>query len=385
MKTHFQRTALFAAALILLAGAISHRAAETDGIDWNRANQLHRKAQSGEKLSPEDQDYYERAKAARGKGKSPQTAHADAPAKWTKHLTPLTELGTGDYKGQDGGLYGGGRNEPPKVHLEAALKETASIETLDENGKPSPDGKIVLLGVGMSNTTMEYSRFKQIADLDPAKSPKVVLVDGAQGGQDARKTSDPAYVFWRNIEDRLKKANVTAKQVQVIWLKQAIIEPHAEFPAEAKRLQGYLTTIVNIIKERYPNARLCYVSSRTYGGYATSALNPEPFAYEDGFGVRWLIQDQIAGKSELNYDPTRGVVKSPLLLWGPYLWADGETPRKADGFTYTIKDVVEKDRTHPNDSGKQKVAELLLKFFKSDATSRTWFAKPPLQTRAAAN
>jgi hypothetical protein len=54
--------------------------------------------------------------------------------------------------------------------------------------------------------------------------------------------------------------------------------------------------------------------------------------------MRWLIQDQIAGQPELNYDPARGAVKSPLLLWGPYLWADGEMPRKADGLTYLLED-----------------------------------------------
>jgi hypothetical protein len=54
--------------------------------------------------------------------------------------------------------------------------------------------------------------------------------------------------------------------------------------------------------------------------------------------MRWLIQDQIDGKPELNDYPTRGAVKSPLLLWGPYLWADGEMPRKADGLTYLLED-----------------------------------------------
>ena len=89
--------------------------------------------------------------------------------------------------------------------------------------------------------------------------------------------------------------------------------------------------------------------------------------------MRWLIQDQIAGKAELNYDKAKGAVKSPLLLWGPYLWADGTTPRKADGLVYTREDLSDKDGTHPADSGRQKVAELLLKFFKADVTAKGWF------------
>ena len=88
--------------------------------------------------------------------------------------------------------------------------------------------------------------------------------------------------------------------------------------------------------------------------------------------MRWLIQDQIAGKSELNFDTSKGEVKSPLLLWGPYLWADGETPRKADGLIYQREDLRDSDGTHPSDSGRQKVADQLLKFFKSDATAKMW-------------
>jgi hypothetical protein len=38
--------------------------------------------------------------------------------------------------------------------------------------------------------------------------------------------------------------------------------------------------------------------------------------------------------------PTRrGPVRAPLLLWGPYLWADGATPRKSDGLFYAPEDL----------------------------------------------
>jgi len=46
-------------------------------------------------------------------------------------------------------------------------------------------------------------------------------------------------------------------------------------------------------------------------------LNPEPQAYEEGFPVKWLIGDQIAGKPELNYDPAKGAAQSPWIAWGP--------------------------------------------------------------------
>ena len=73
----------------------------------------------------------------------------------TTGLIPLTDLGTQTYKGEDGGLYGGGSNEPPPVHRAAVLREVEQIRPLDVDGKPDADGKIGFISVGMSNTTME--------------------------------------------------------------------------------------------------------------------------------------------------------------------------------------------------------------------------------------
>ena len=351
-------------------------AAEETPIDMARAQQLHRRVQNGEKLSAEDQAYYERAKASRGQGQA-KGGKGAAPAPWTQHLTPLTELGTAKYKGEDGGLYGGGKNEPPKNHLEAAMKEAAKIQPLDADGKPSKGGKIGLLSVGMSNTTQEYSRFKQIADADSAKTPSVVIVDGAQGGQTGLRWADTKSALWTEVDSRLSRAGVSPQQVQVAWMKQAEAGPaqHGDFPKHAKQLQDSLVKSLANLKQKFPNLRIVYLSSRIYAGYATTGLNPEPYAYEEAFTMRWLIQDQIAGKPELNFDAAKGAVKSPLLLWGPYLWADGETPRKADGLIYKREDLRENDGTHPSDTARQKVADLLLKFLRSDATSKPWFVR----------
>ena len=123
--------------------------------------------------------------------------------------------------------------------------------------------------------------------------------------------------------------------------------------------------------DRFPNLKIAYLSSRTYAGYATSPLNPEPHSYESGFAVKWLIADQIAGKPELNYDPAKGPVRAPWCAWGPYVWADG-TKSNSDGLDYVRADY-EQDGTHPSPSGREKVAGRLLGFLKSDPTARPWF------------
>ncbi|MEI7730337.1 MAG: hypothetical protein WCO56_12240 [Verrucomicrobiota bacterium] len=403
-----------------------------EAIDWNRARDLYQKSQQGEKLSDADQNYLDRAKAERakrdpnqpgeqrpnamptpaemqrarelmqkqnggqtlteeeqaylkqmrekyGQGRQGQgqgkSAPAAPPPRESTGLIPLDQMSAQEkYKDQDGGLYGGGKNQPPALHLQAAMAEVQKIVPLDAEGKPSPEGKIVLLSMGMSNTTMEYSRFKQMADADPAKSPLLVVVDGAQGGQDAERWNHDDANAWTVAEQRMKAAGVTPNQVQVVWLKQARIAParYGEFPKHVEELQGQVAGSLELAKKRYPNLRIAYLSSRIYAGNAATGLNPEPYAYEGAFAMRNLIQSQIKKDAALNYNPTKGAVKVPLLLWGPYLWTDGVTPRKSDGLVWLREDCGN-DGTHPSNSGRDKVAKLLLNFCSSDPTAKPWF------------
>ncbi len=144
----------------------------------------------------------------------------------TQGLVPLTEMTAKDkYKGEDGGLYGGGKNEPPQSHQAAAKKELAKIVPLDAEGKPSKDGKIVLLSMGMSNTSQEFLLFKKIADADPQKSSRLVIVDGAQHSRDAAAWATGrgrGRDVWPELQKRLKQADVTPAQVQTLWLKHGM-------------------------------------------------------------------------------------------------------------------------------------------------------------------
>jgi hypothetical protein len=294
----------------------------------------------------------------------------------TSKLKPLPELGEGKYQGFQGGLYPGGKNQRPSAHEAAGLARGKKIVPLDKYGKPDPDGKIVLISVGMSNTTNVFSTFKGIADADGDKHAKVLIVDCAQGGMSAGRIVDPndggsGEKYWSETDRRLRAAGATPAQVQVAWIKQADPGPDQGFPEYAKTLQTRLARIVQVLHTRYPNIKIVYLSSRTYAGYARTKLNPEPYAYESGFSVKWLIEDQIKGETELNYDAKRGKVKAPWLSWGPYLWANGTT-KNADGLYYEESDFA-KDGTHPSEAGRRKVAEQLLRFFKTDTTARPWF------------
>jgi hypothetical protein len=268
-------------------------------------------------------------------------------------LTPLSDLGKRTYHGYHGGLYANGKNSPPKAYLKTGLARAKAVQPVD--------GKIVLLSIGMSNTTQEFSAFKRLADADPRKNPALTIVDGAQGGQDAEIVKDPNARFWSVVGARLALAGATPAQVQAVWLKEAIARPSEAFPADARQLKNDLEGIVKILQAKFSNLRLVYLSSRTYGGYATTALNPEPYAYDSGFAVKWTVLDRIAGN-----------LTGPWLAWGPYLWTNGTKGRK-DGFVWTCADTRPSDGTHPSASGQQKVAQLLLSFFTTNATARPWF------------
>jgi hypothetical protein len=306
-------------------------------------------------------------------GQSPPITRVD-----TSKLVPLTELGQGRYQGFEGALYPGGKNRRPASHEAAGLALAKRVQPLDAEGRPSADGKIVLLSVGMSNTTQEFSAFRALADASPRKNPKLLLVDGAQGAMPAAAIQNPddhasGTRYWTTVDERLGAVGATRAQVQAAWIKEADAGPSQDFPDYARKLQGELQRIVQAMHSRFPNLKLAYLSSRIYGGYARTPLNPEPYAYESGFAVKWLIAQQLGGDPELNFNPARGPVKAPWISWGPYLWANGMKQR-ADGLFYAESDVGP-DGTHPSPSGRRKVAEQLWNCFSTDSTTRGWFLR----------
>jgi hypothetical protein len=341
----------------------------SEPIDFARARELLKKRQSGEKLTADEEAYLRRAIEAK-RGKTAKLEGRDRTG-----LKPLSDMTAEDrYKGEDGGLYGEGRNTPPGSHRKLAEAELARIEPLDAKGKSAADGRIVLVSISMSNATQEFSMFKRIADADAAKSPHVTIVDCAQGGQAMAEWASPKAEPWNNAERIIAKSGCTPQQVQAAWIKLANKVPRGDLKEHGEKLKRDTLAVIQNAKTRFPNLRVVYLASRIYAGYATTNLNPEPYAYESAYVVRWLIQDQMKGEPELNFRADKGDVKAPVLLWGPYLWADGVTPRQTDKLVWTRDDLAG-DGTHPSQSGREKVARLLLEFFKGDPLAKGWFVK----------
>jgi hypothetical protein len=287
----------------------------------------------------------------------------------------LTDLGSGVYQGFQGGLYPGGSVVHPFAHEADGLALARAIGPMDGDGRPSANGRYAFVSIGMSNTTQEFSVFKPLADAEGGKDPRLVIVDGAQGGMTASDWANASCSCWATLEGRLRNAGITAGQVATAWVKLANASPRDPFPAHAQRLRDDIIGVLRLLKERLPNLQMVYLSSRIYGGYATTALNPEPYAYESGFSVKWIIEAQLHGALPYQTPGGTGAV-APWLSWGPYLWADGLIAR-ADGLTWACSDLRESDGTHPSATGAQKVAALLLQFVRTDLTAREWFLANP--------
>jgi hypothetical protein len=340
--------------------------------------------------------------------------------------TPLMDLGTQTYKGFEGGLYPNGSDTIPAAQATAGAQIASTIQPLDTNGNPDPNGMVVFTSIGMSNASLEFGRFEVTAQADPeVNKTTLAIVNGALAGITAcywvvPTGPPPCSLHTENpydqvLENVLTPAGLTEQQVQVVWIKQANGGPGAtgcgadgHMPCnslcvatkvgcenttqttEAVRYEQQLGEIIRAAKVRWPNLKLAFVSSRIYAGYATADINPEPYAYEYGFSTKWLIQAQITQMQSGTVDPIAGDLDyndntAPWVAWGPYLWADGPIPR-SDGLIWCDGQKrapcsgevdFQSDGTHPSDDGSAKVATMLLNFFLNSPYTQAWFAAAP--------
>ncbi|MGD0988074.1 MAG: choice-of-anchor D domain-containing protein [Candidatus Sulfotelmatobacter sp.] len=279
-------------------------------------------------------------------------------------LVPLTDLGTGTYLGYEGGLYPNGSNTPPASQLNQALTYAQNIA----NGT----GPYAMISVGVSITRTIWDEYGPMEQADPAINKNLVLVNAAIDGTDSPDWTSPSSGTWLAITDYyLPYQNLNANQVVAAWLMMPHSNQSGTYPNDMQNQENDLISILQDMHTYFPNLQIVYISSLHYGGYQPSNSYPEPYAYEFGLAVQNVIADQINGNPALNNNPANGPVMAPLLLWGPYNWANGLLARE-DGLTWDCQDVTS-DGLHPSALGRNKMAGLLTTFFKSDPTAAPWY------------
>ena len=307
----------------------------------------------------------------------------------TSSLVPLNDLGTAPYKlGLYGGLYENGSNVMAADHFAHGIAAASKIQPLDADGNPSPDGKIVFLAIGFGETARIMQSFLGITANDRrVDHDKLVMLNAARDGANFR--------FWAEIPDgtpqygtvnvdTLMPAGVTPQQVQVAWVEidnaPAFI-PLGSADGDAYYLKSYIAESLREMKRQYPNLRIAYLSSRAYTGYSTTGRSHEPYAYESVFSNRWIIFGQMEQERmdvpQMYWDTRTGFIDdtrqavAPWVAWGPYLWANGATPR-ADGLAW-LRGDFEADGETLSPSGAVKGAKLLFDFLLHEPTAKGWF------------
>ena len=173
----------------------------------------------------------------------------------------------------------------------------------------------------------------------------------------------------------LAAQGLTEAQVQAVWLKEADARPDGSLPdadADAYTLETLLGDVIRSARRATPTCSAS--SSRAAATPATPSrtLNPEPYAYESGFAVKWIVQAQIdqMANGGMIVDPRAGdLTTTPASRRGSAgVRTSGPTarsPRGSDGLIWLPEDFQPDDLTHPSTSGETKVGTMLRDFFRT--------------------
>lgn len=300
---------------------------------------------------------------------------------------PLTDLGTGTYLGVQGGLYPGGQNTMPTSHLKAGRKMAKSIVPLDSLGNEDwVNGKVLFIGMGASTAGNTWNHFMEIFDTIAGVNPYLTLNNACLGAKGLEVMIDTINNNWYwndNIMPKLLDKNSTAKQVQVIWVKSASKEDTImEFPLHPLAIADKYETLMGVLYKKFPNLKLVFITSSVYGGYADPMklfynVVSEPGSYWNGFAVKWVIERQISGDSDLKY--RGGGKNAPFMGWGPYTWADGINPNSS-GLYWNCEEDFAPDGGgyHLTNGGKDKDALLLRDWALTDPIAKIFFLDGPI-------
>lgn len=255
-------------------------------------------------------------------------------------------------------------------------------------GPLHPEGQTAPPPPGCAIGSADHIFFQYQQGSSPTVNPDVAIADCDQSSATmsvwagAIGTSSP---FWQNcINTVLPNAGLSANQIEAVAIEAAAGSPRDGFgtmsslthipcksgderTVAACYAEQNTATVLRELKQQWPNLKIAYLYNRSYGGWAAAdSLNPEPYAYEDGFSVQFLILAQInqadnggAADSEagdLSY------ANAPVLSWGGYQWADGNIAN-SEGISWPENDFSTGDETHYSHIGYPNSANTMINFF----------------------
>ncbi|MBS1745827.1 MAG: hypothetical protein JST21_06630 [Bacteroidetes bacterium] len=291
-------------------------------------------------------------------------------------IVPLNDLGKNTFMGYVGGLYPGGRNNPPNgAYASDLLKVCKNISPLDTFGNISANGKIVFISLGGSTGGHNMKQLKDQTEGNLQTNPSLLLLKCNNGKRSASLISqmDPNDPYWDHVTQILTGgAHSSYRQVQIIYLESDDSgKNNISFPLRALDAKADLQACFKVYKQKFPNLKLVYLLGRTKTFGNQILYNREPAPYYFGWACKWAIEDQINGVPGTEYKGKKAV--SPMITWGWYQWAD-TFPRKTDGFKWLASDT--KDGLHATPVGQDTLATRFQNFLLTDRFAKHWYANP---------
>lgn len=303
---------------------------------------------------------------------------------------PLNDLGEGYFEGYQGGLYPGGSNNIPIAHFKAGKKLAKQIKPLNSSGAMDEvNGKVVLLCLGSSTAGYTFDKFTELYQDTTTINPCLIFANGSYGSRGLETMVDADdEEYWGHVFSALDSSGVTQEQVQIIWLKNVSrMDTVIEFPEQPLAIKDKFKTLAQIVKDKFPNTKLLYLTGEHYGGYVPDSsykheILGEPVSYYNNWAVKWAIEDQINGDINLSYSAP--LENAPWMAWAHYAWADGINERITDGLNWLCPDdFTLSGGYHLSDTGKIKEAQLLYQYFSINTISKVWFLNGPKWTSCA--
>jgi len=165
---------------------------------------------------------------------------------------------------------------------------------------------------------------KQIADeVIKLNNTSIKIINLCIPAQDINMWLDPKNKVWTEANKTLAVNNVNWEDINVVWTMQDDLRDRGDqrFPEAPQTLKNKLTSLIGVIKSKFPNVKQIDLASRTYS-YDTDSKHAEPSCYHTGWANKWTVE---------------GFKKDSVFITDKcYMWTNGATPRKDGNYTLPI-------------------------------------------------
>lgn len=194
---------------------------------------------------------------------------------------------------------------------------------------------------------------KQIAEeVIKINNTSVKIVNLCIPAQDINEWNNPRSKVWTEAAKTLAFQGLNWEDITVVWTMQDDLRDGGDqrFPEAPQSLEAKLSTLIGIIKLKFPNVKQIDLASRTYS-YDTGSKHGEPSCYHTGWANKWLVED-------FRKD-------SVYIVDRCYLWTNGISPRNDEAYTpISHYNIAGDDLVHYSKEGQEYWGNFVFNYYK---------------------